>query len=150
MKPVDPNCIFCRIIAGELPAAKVYETEEVLAFMDINPIEKGHVLVIPKPHHATLMVTPAGLLGEVAVAVRCVAEALMDCGADGVNILQSNHAAAGQEVWHLHFHVIPRYDGASSRSWASGNAAYESDAERAEFAGRIRRSVAAVVGDGSR
>lgn len=148
--PVDPKCIFCRIIGGELPSIKVYESEDVLAFMDINPVEKGHVLVIPKPHHATLMETPDALLGRVIAAVRLVAAALMECGADGVNVLQSNHAAAGQEVWHLHFHIIPRSEAAATRSWVSGNAAYASDDERAQYAARIRQALAALAGDDDR
>lgn len=141
---MESDCIFCRIVAGQIPALKVYETNDVLAFLDINPIEKGHTLVIVKPHHATLMDTPDALLAKAALGVRRVAAGLMGAGADGVNVLQSNHACAGQEVPHLHFHIVPRRNGSHARSWASGGGTYASNEERDAYAARIRAAVEAA------
>jgi histidine triad (HIT) family protein len=112
------NCIFCKIIKGELPAHRVYEDEEVLAFMDISPINHGHVLIIPKTHYSELSSIP--LVTSIAVweVVKKVERAIWqtpDLICDGTNILQNNGAAAGQEVFHAHFHVIPRRDGDGSR-----------------------------------
>lgn len=104
------DCIFCKIIAGEIPSIKVYEDDHTLAFMDIGPIVKGHVLVIPKAHYNPLSDTPDEVLSQVISTVRLVARAMQDgLGADGVNIHQANGEAAGQVVPHLHFHVIPRF-----------------------------------------
>lgn len=138
---MEPNCVFCRIVAGQIPALKVHETEDVLAFLDINPIEKGHTLVIAKAHYPTLMETPDGVLVKTAVAVRRVASALIAVGAHGVNILQSNHACAGQEVPHVHFHVVPRRDDGRARSWVSGGGKYDTPEERSHYAERIRAAV---------
>ena len=104
------DCIFCRIIAGEIPCTKVHETDSVLAFIDIGPIIKGHTLVIPKSHHDPLMDTPDDVLADVIHVVRKIATAQKkSLNADGVNVVQNNGRAAGQMVDHLHFHVIPRY-----------------------------------------
>ncbi len=104
------DCVFCAIVAGEIPSFKVYEDDCVLAYLDINPFTKGHALVIPKVHSAGLLDTPAETLKEVVVRVQKVAahiKATLPC--DGFNILQNNGAAAGQTVSHLHFHIVPRF-----------------------------------------
>lgn len=104
------DCLFCKIVAGEIPSIHVFENDQVLAFMDIGPIVKGHVLVIPKAHHNPLSQTPDDVLAQVIAVVRRVAQAQQaGLGADGVNVHQSNGAAAGQVIPHLHFHVIPRF-----------------------------------------
>ena len=106
------DCIFCKIAAGEIPSLKVYEDDKVLAYLDINPFSPGHTLVIPKAHSSCLLDTGADTLATVMAAVRKVAAHLktaLPC--DGFNILQNNGAAAGQTVKHLHFHIIPRYQG---------------------------------------
>jgi histidine triad (HIT) family protein len=106
------DCIFCKIVAGELPAAKVDEDERTLAFMDINPWARGHALVIPKQHARDL-----GEIGEddlaacAAMAKRVAGLQRERLGADGVNLLNAYGAAAWQSVFHFHFHVIPRYEG---------------------------------------
>jgi histidine triad (HIT) family protein len=105
----DPDCIFCKIIAGEMPCSKVFENEGVLAFMDINPTSRGHVLVIPKGHAVDLASAEVGPLREVmTVLPRIAAAAVAAVGAEGFNILQSNGACAGQVVPHVHFHIVPR------------------------------------------
>jgi histidine triad (HIT) family protein len=104
------DCIFCKIIAGEIPSHKVYEDDATLAFLDINPAQRGHTLVIPKQHAADLIAIPADALYAVARATQHVAQQLQHVvQPDGVNVVQSNGAAAGQTVFHYHVHLIPRF-----------------------------------------
>jgi histidine triad (HIT) family protein len=108
----DPDCIFCKIVAGDLPATIVDEDERTLAFMDIAPATHGHVLVIPRAHIADLLSVAAEDLSAVALAAQRVAQKVKErLGADGVNLLNSCGAVAWQTVFHFHVHVIPRYDG---------------------------------------
>ena len=115
------DCIFCRMVAGELPFAKVFEDEVVLAFLDIGPISDGHTLVIPKQHFEKLHECPAELLGQVCLHLGKIAGAVQKAmDSDGYNLLCNNGRAAGQLVKHLHFHIIPRNtgDGVFNR-WSS-------------------------------
>jgi histidine triad (HIT) family protein len=106
------DCIFCKIVAGELPAAKVCEDERTLAFMDINPWTRGHLLVIPKQHAADLGEVGEDDLAACAATARRLALLQRErLGADGVNLLNSFGRAAWQTVFHFHVHVIPRYEG---------------------------------------
>jgi histidine triad (HIT) family protein len=108
----DPDCLFCRIVAGEIPSTRVREDERTVAFMDINPATRGHVLVIPRAHAADLLEVPGEDLAACARAAQAVARAAKDkLGADGVNLLNSCGQAAWQTVFHFHVHVIPRYAG---------------------------------------
>lgn len=136
------DCVFCRIVRGEIPSVKLYEDSEVLAFMDISPIVKGHALVIPKAHYDPLTALSAALLGRVMSAVQRIAAAQMSAlHADGVNIFQANGAAAGQVVPHVHFHVIPRFNNDGHRwNWTSGR--YERSEDMEALAGRIRARIA--------
>jgi histidine triad (HIT) family protein len=106
----DPDCIFCQIVAGELPANKVDEDERTLAFMDINPAVRGHALVIPKAHAKDLLEISADDLAACASAAQRLAGRMGErLGADGVNLLNACGSAAWQTVFHFHIHVIPRY-----------------------------------------
>ncbi|MDR2893190.1 MAG: HIT family protein [Deltaproteobacteria bacterium] len=106
------DCIFCRIIKGEIPCSKVYENEHVLAFLDLNPAAPGHTLVVPKKHAATLLELEPGTGDALLQAMRRIGHAqLQVAGAEGFNCLQNNFPASGQEVMHLHWHVIPRRAG---------------------------------------
>jgi histidine triad (HIT) family protein len=106
------NCIFCAIAKGEIPSFKIYEDDLVLAYLDINPFTKGHTLVIPKVHSSGLLDTSDETLAAIIARVKKVAAHLKDAlPCDGFNILQNNGAAAGQTVMHLHFHIVPRYEG---------------------------------------
>jgi histidine triad (HIT) family protein len=108
----DPDCIFCKIVAGELPAQIVDEDERTIAFMDIAPATRGHALVIPRAHARDLLeVSPEDLQATVVGAQRLAARAAERLGADGVNLLNACGAAAWQTVFHFHIHVIPRYEG---------------------------------------
>ena len=103
------DCIFCRMVAGQIPVAKVYEDEILLAFLDIGPISDGHTLVIPKQHFERLHDCPPELLGEVALCLGRIAGAVAAAmNADGYNLLCNNGRAAGQLIEHLHFHIVPR------------------------------------------
>lgn len=103
------DCIFCRIISREIDAKRVYEDEHTLAFLDINPANKGHTLIVSKYHAPTLFDIPEEELRSTISTVRKVAIAIRDSiKPQGINIVQSNGKAAGQEIDHLHFHVVPR------------------------------------------
>jgi histidine triad (HIT) family protein len=109
---VDPDCLFCKIVAGEIPATIVDEDERTIAFMDINPATRGHALVIPREHSADLLTVEREDLVAVAVAARRLAgRAKERLQADGVNLVNSCGAVAWQSVFHFHMHVIPRYEG---------------------------------------
>jgi histidine triad (HIT) family protein len=106
----DADCLFCKIIAGELPATVVAEDERTLSFMDINPATRGHALVVPREHVADLLeVGQEDLAAVAAAAKRLAARAKEALGADGVNLINSCGAVAWQTVFHFHVHVIPRY-----------------------------------------
>jgi histidine triad (HIT) family protein len=106
----DPDCLFCKIIAGELPSQKLSEDELTYTFMDINPATRGHALVIPKVHAKDLLEIAPDDLAAVALAAQKLAQrAPQRLGADGVNLINSCGAAAWQTVFHFHVHVIPRY-----------------------------------------
>ncbi len=106
------DCIFCKIVAGDIPCHRIHENDRVLSFLDIGPLSRGHSLIIPKQHHETLMTMPddlaAACMEVVAQVGRAVAKAT---GKADWNVLQNNGAASGQEVPHVHFHVIPRCNG---------------------------------------
>jgi histidine triad (HIT) family protein len=107
-----PGCLFCRIVAGELPSTRVHEDDRVVAIMDIFPATRGHALVIPRAHAADLRdVAPEDLAAAAAGAQLLAGRAFERLGADGVTVMQSNGAAAWQTVFHYHVHVIPRYEG---------------------------------------
>jgi histidine triad (HIT) family protein len=105
----DPNCIFCKIVSGELPARRIYEDDRAVAFLDIAAWHRGHSLVVPR-RHVSDITTGTGSLSEIAPAVDAVAKLLKQrLAADGINLLLSAGDAAGQEVFHTHMHVVPRY-----------------------------------------
>ncbi len=107
---MDTDCVFCGIVAGTIPSTTVYQDDQVQAFMDINPSSQGHLLVIPKRHHRDLLDTPEQTWAAVSTAGQRLARAAVDAlGADGVNLINSCGAAAWQDVFHVHLHVVPRY-----------------------------------------
>jgi len=139
---VSPGCPFCRIAAREEPAAIIYEDEELMAFMDRNPVSAGHALVAPVEHYETILDMDPELVGRLfSLAARVARAALVALGADGVNLLQNNGAAAWQHVPHVHVHVIPRWlgDGIYIR-WPAKRKAL---AELEGLATRIREALGA-------
>lgn len=133
------DCLFCKIIRGEIPCEKVYEDGEVFAFLDIRPVNPGHTLVVPKKHVADLMVSDDATLGAVMSAARKLsAAALRATGAQGINIEVNNGVAAGQVIFHLHLHIIPRFEGDGFKHWPGKEyAAGEANA----MAEKIRREM---------
>lgn len=117
------DCIFCKIIAGEIPSEKVYEDEHSLAFMDINPGTAGHCLVIPKKHAETIVDIPDSDMQKLSLTVKKVASAIMQSiKPEGLNLHQSNGAMAGQVVPHFHMHLLPRYESDSvGHLWRPGD-----------------------------
>jgi histidine triad (HIT) family protein len=135
----DPANIFAKIIRGEIPAHKVYEDADVLVMMDIFPQSKGHTLVIPKAASRNLFDADPAVLARAIAQVQRVARAVHKAmGCDGIRIAQFNEAPAGQSVFHLHFHVIPAYEGVELGRHGQGKA---DDAELAEQA----RAIAAAL-----
>ncbi|MEH7884548.1 HIT family protein [Bacillus sp. JJ1609] len=124
------DCIFCKIINGEIPSAKVYEDENVLAFLDISQVTKGHTLVIPKVHKENVFDLTDEIAANVFSAVPKVANAIKAAyDPIGLNVLQNNGEAAGQSVFHFHMHLIPRYgkgDGFGA-VWKTHQEEYTSD-----------------------
>lgn len=106
------DCIFCKIIAGQIPANIVYSDEQVFAFLDINPANKGHTLVVPRKHYTTFNDIPEAELQDLFSAVQKISKGMeKGLNAEGYNVLNNNKKPAGQLVDHVHIHVIPRYKG---------------------------------------
>ncbi|MBN2172141.1 MAG: HIT family protein [Candidatus Krumholzibacteriota bacterium] len=136
------DCLFCKIVRGELPAHCIWEDARILAFLDISPGAEGHALIIPKAHARDLFDLAAADRDAVfAAARRVAAELVAETGAEGINLHQANGKAAGQVIFHFHLHLLPRRDGDGLRCpWRP--AAGDSDA-LADLAGRLRDRLAA-------
>jgi len=116
------DCIFCKIVKGEIPSSKVYETKNTLAIMDIQPVNKGHVLIIPKIHYETLLDLPDNILTEISILVKRVSAAVKHgVKAPGFNIMMNNYPVAGQVVPHAHIHIVPRFLNDGLRLWPGGS-----------------------------
>ncbi|MBO4695834.1 MAG: HIT family protein [Lachnospiraceae bacterium] len=134
---MNDNCIFCKIANGIIPSATVYEDDLFRAILDIAPAHKGHVIILPKEHADNLFSLPENVAEKLMPVVKKVAAAVKKTtGCDGINILQNNGTAAGQTVFHLHVHVVPRFEGDGILPvWPQGSYA---DGEAAELAAKIR------------
>jgi histidine triad (HIT) family protein len=138
----DDNNVFAKILRGELPSYKVYETDRVLAFMDVMPRGDGHVLVIPKAKARNILDVKPDELAELAKAVQVVGRAAKEAlSADGLTIQQFNESAGGQVVFHIHFHVIPRFDGVALKPHTGQ---MEKPEVLANFAEKIRAALQAA------
>jgi histidine triad (HIT) family protein len=108
----DENCIFCKIVARQAPSSILYEDKDVLAFLDIRPLNMGHALVIPKVHYVDIFDTPEQDVGQVHQVAKKLSSAIKKAtDADGISIIQQSGAAAGQDIFHIHVHVVPRFAG---------------------------------------
>jgi histidine triad (HIT) family protein len=108
----DANCIFCKILDGVIPSAKLYEDEDFAIILDVGPASFGHALMIPKDHYANLFEMPEELLSKAMSLAKVWGDKLVKAlNADGLNLVQNNGLAAGQTVFHYHLHLIPRYEG---------------------------------------
>ena len=127
----NENCIFCKILNGDIPSAKLYEDENFAIILDVGPASFGHALLLPKDHYANLFEMPAELLGKALSLAKVWGEKIVKAlGADGLNLVQNNGPAAGQTVFHFHLHLIPRYDGDSVGDlWTPGSLTAEARQE---------------------
>lgn len=115
--PTD-NCIFCQIVKKDIPAKIVYEDEDILAFLDIEPNNPGHTLVIPKKHHQDLFDLPEDILSKLLPAIQKIAEGVrVAVSAPGINIRMNNGSEAGQIIYHAHIHIIPRFKDDGLQPW---------------------------------
>lgn len=111
-------CLFCKIVAGEIPSYKVYENDKVFAFLDIRPVHPGHTLIVPKNHCLNIEEATPETLFEIMSAVKIIGKLIKEkLGVPGYNLVVNNDPASGQVVPHLHFHVVPRYEGDDSSHW---------------------------------
>lgn len=111
----DLECIFCKIVAGEIPSNTIYEDDEFKVILDLAPAAKGHALILPKEHYADLYEIDEEVAGKAMKLAKKLATHMTDVlGCDGFNILQNNHEVAGQTVFHFHMHLIPRYKNAKN------------------------------------
>lgn len=136
----DGNCIFCKIANGEIPSATLFEDEGFRVILDLGPASKGHALILPKHHFKDLCEADPMATSKILPLAGKIGQAMKkELGASGFNVVQNNGASAGQTVFHLHVHVIPRYDdGPVMVSWVPGGATAEELAETAET---IRRGI---------
>ncbi len=141
------DCVFCGIVRGELPSYRVFEDDDVLAFLDIQPVTAGHTLVVPRRHVPDLLAMPDGMAGPLFIAVGRIARAAARAhGADGVNVLQASGGAAGQTVHHLHVHVVPRRSGDGLRLHIAPGAKADDAARMQAEAARLAEALAALDG----
>ena len=136
----DKSCIFCKIVHKQAPASIIYEDESVMVFLDIRPLNLGHTLVIPKAHYVDIFDTPVNQLSQVHTVAKQVSAAIKKATkADGISIIQQNSKAAGQDIFHFHVHVVPRFEGQKLPSFSALK-----EVERAkldEMAKKIRRQL---------
>ncbi len=134
-----PDCIFCKIVENHIPAVKVYEDQDFVAFLDIQPVNPGHTLVIPKAHYDRFELTPPEVVGKLYQLVQKLAPAVMQAtGAAGFNLGLNSGPAAGQVIFHTHVHLIPRKPKDGLQLWAAKD--YQGN-EMDETAKRIRAAV---------
>ncbi len=137
---MSDECIFCKIVRGEIPCAELYATDTVLCFLDIAPVNPGHALVIPKSHHETVFELPEDLASDLLLAMQKVGRAIMDAtNATGLNIGMNNYSSAGQLVPHAHFHLVPRHEGDGHSLWPQQP--YESHEVMNDLADAIRGKI---------
>ncbi len=142
----DPSCIFCKILRGDIPSSRVLETPHAVAFLDIRPVNPGHILLVPRHHHADLTELPEDVAAEAARLLPGLCRAVKAAtGADGFNVVVNNGAAAGQTVAHGHWHIIPRRSD-DSVNWPWPHTEYLGD-ELAQMQFRIRRELDPTIAD---
>jgi len=137
---MNPECIFCKIIKGEIPSHKVYEDTDVFAFLDITPINPGHTLIIPKSHTENIYTISESDFEKVTKIVKKIAIGIRKgLESDGVNVRMNNEKAAGQDIFHAHIHVIPRYKNDGYEPWHGKKGVSPQDLRKA--AGKIIDSI---------
>ncbi len=133
------DCIFCKIIAGEIPSHKVYEDDKVIAFLDISPVSDGHTLVVPKAHYELMAEMPEDALNAAVMAVKRVSQGVLEAvGASSFNLYLNNGKEAGQLVPHFHWHIIPRHSADGLELWHGGS---YSEGKAAELKEKISAAI---------
>lgn len=134
-KVLDKDCIFCKLANGEIPTNSIYEDEDFKVIMDISPASKGHCVILPKTHAENLFEFPEEYCEKIMLVAKKCSKVLMNVlSCDGINVLQNNGEAAGQTVFHLHVHLIPRYEGDNVRiKWAAHNETFDLEALAVEI-----------------
>jgi len=134
------DCIFCKIVAGEVPAFKLYEDENIISFLDIFPIHPGHALVVPKKHSVDIFDTDEETMKQMIAVAKKLAPAVMKgAKADGINIGMNNKEAAGQEVPHAHMHIIPRYSSDGLKTWSKN--LFKDDKHKEELCEAVKKEL---------
>jgi len=134
------DCIFCKIVKGEIPSSKVYEDDKILAFLDIDPVNLGHSLIIPKEHFKNIYETPEGILASMIKVAKKISKVVKsELNVDGVNVNMNNDPAAGQVIFHSHIHVIPRLKEDGFGLW-KGKRLYK-EGEKEEVARKISSQI---------
>ena len=136
---VKMDCLFCKIIKKEIPSAVIFEDNDTMAFLDIAPVNKGHVLIVPKVHSDDFISTEDEVIDKVFRTAKKISNAIVKAtGAHGVNISVNNGAAAGQVIFHLHAHIIPRFEEDGLKPWPKVS---YSENEMKEFAEMIKKAI---------
>ncbi len=134
------DCLFCKIVKGEIPSSKVYEDDELIAFLDIKPVNPGHVLIVPKAHYASLLETPEVLAGSMLALVPSLGKAVMQATkSEGFNVGVNTGRVAGQIVDHVHLHIMPRHANDGYELWHGKP--YESNEAMHSLANAIRAAL---------
>jgi histidine triad (HIT) family protein len=137
---VETDCIFCKIVNGEIPAYKVYEDDNFIVTLDINPVNLGHTLIIPKTHFVNIFDAPEEILPKIGPITQKIARAIkVGTKADGLNVHINNDKASGQLVFHAHIHLIPRFEGDGFTHWHGKGGETKADFENTQEA--IKRAV---------
>jgi len=134
------ECVFCKIVAGEMPSHKIYEDDKVVAFLDINPVNPGHTLIAPKVHYDNVLDTPDDILQHMIVVIKKITPAILKgVGSESCNIEINNGAIAGQIIMHNHWHIMPRFKDDGHRLLFEGEPYKEGEAEK--IAGKIKENI---------
>ena len=138
---VNKDCVFCRIVEGVIPAVKIYETQDILAFFDTFPAAKGHCLVIPKGHYESIDFVPDNVISSIFILAKKIVRLQKKIfNINDVNLLQNNGREAGQTVFHMHLHIIPRFKNDNvNLSWKEN--AYENDNEILTIANKMKEGL---------
>lgn len=134
------DCIFCKIAAGDIPSATIYEDDAFRVILDLGPATKGHALILPKEHYKDITELPEELAGKAMILAKKIVTIMMEAlPCDGYNIVQNNGEPAGQTVFHFHMHLIPRYKGDHAGiTWTPGTLSEEAKKEILEKAARLK------------
>jgi len=132
---MNENCIFCKIIGGQIPSTTIYEDDDFKVILDISPAAKGHALILPKGHYANIYELPDDLAGKVMILAKKLATHMTEkLGCDGFNLVQNNGEVAGQTVFHFHLHLIPRYKEGKNQDLLTWNHLEYKDGEEEKLA----------------